>query len=218
MKNFYFENYQNSAEQDLIESLIVESIRIYGIDSWYLPRTVNGEDDLLNEDDVPSFTKAFMIEQYIKNIEGFEGEGDFLSKFGLQIRDSVTLTMANRTFFNEVSTFTGFQRPREGDLIYLPLNRKMFEITHVEHEAVFYQMGALQTFDLRCELMDYADQRFATGIPEIDNLFKNYEKTSNTSIDAIEDFDPFADNLVIQNEANSVLDFSESNPFGEDNF
>lgn len=218
MRNFYFENYENSSEQDLIESLIVESIRIYGTDTWYLPRTLGAEDDLLNEDDLPMFTKAYMMEMYIKNVDGFQGEGDFLSKFGLQIRDSMTLTMANRVFNQEVGTYTGFTRPREGDLIYLPLNNKMFEIQHVEHEAVFYQMGALQMYDIRCELMEYSDERFATGMPFIDNLFANMQKTSNTSIDAIEGFDPFADNKTIQLEANTVLDFTETNPFGDNNY
>lgn len=218
MRNFYFENYQNSNEQELVQQLIIESIRIYGTDIWYLPRTLVAEDAILNEDDLSVFTEAYMLEAYIKNVEGFEGEGDFLSKFGLQIRDSMILTLANRVFDSEVGSYTNLSRPREGDLIYFPLNNKMFEIMHVEHEAIFYQMGSLQTYDLRCELMDYSDQRFATGMPEIDSLFAGYQKTSNTSIDAIAQFDPFADNLVIQQEANAVLDFSEDNPFGEDSY
>ena len=151
-KNYYFENYGNSMEQSLIEDLVIESIRIYGIDVWYLPRTLVAKDDLLNEDDLSSFNEAYMVEMYVKSVDGFEGEGDFLSKFGLQIRDSVTMTIAQRVYELEIGLSTEINRPREGDLIYLPLNRKFFEVQHVEHESIFYQMGSLQTYDLRAEL------------------------------------------------------------------
>lgn len=171
-KNYYFENYGNSMEQSLIEDLVIESIRIYGIDVWYLPRTLVAKDDLLNEDDLSSFNDAYLVEMYVKSVDGFEGEGDFLSKFGLQIRDSVTMTMAQRVYETEIGRNTEINRPREGDLIYLPLNRKFFEIQHVEHEAIFYQMGSLQTYDLRAELFEYSGERFLTGQDELDNHFE----------------------------------------------
>lgn len=162
-------------EQSLIEDLVIESIRIYGIDVWYLPRTLVAKDDLLNEDDLSSFNEAYLVEMYIKSVDGFEGEGDFLSKFGLQIRDSVTMTMAQRVYETEIGLNTAINRPREGDLIYLPLNRKFFEIQHVEHEAIFYQMGSLQTYDLRAELFEYSGERFATGQDELDNRFESID-------------------------------------------
>lgn len=213
----FFNNFTNSMEQTLIEDLVVESIRIFGIDIWYIPRIRTSTDDLLNEDDTPMFKEAYLVEVYVKNVDGFEGQGDFLSKFGLQIRDSVTLTIANRTFEKEITTQTKLKAPREGDLIYLPLNGKVFEIQHVEHEAIFYQMGSLQTMDLRCELYEFSNERFDTGIPEIDKL--NFLNTSALNdISKIEPIDPYADNETIQDVANQIMDWSEKNPFGEDEY
>ncbi len=167
-------------EQHLIDNLVVESIKIFGIDTMFLPRTmeVDGsgyttKDDLLNEDDLPIYKEAHEVEMYVKNVDGFEGEGDFLSKFGLQIRDSITLTVAKTAYETEVGVHTEINRPREGDIIYLPLNRKMFVIQHVEHEAIFYQMGSLQTYDLRCELYEYSGERFDTGLSYLDDKFKD---------------------------------------------
>jgi hypothetical protein len=159
-------------EQSLIEDLVIESIRIYGIDVWYLPRTIVAKDDLLNEDDLSAFNQAYLVEMYVKSVDGFEGEGDFLSKFGLQIRDSVTMTMAQRVYDLEIGLNTEINRPREGDLIYLPLNKKFFEIQHVEHEAIFYQLGSLQTYDLRAELFEHSGERFLTGQNFIDDYFE----------------------------------------------
>jgi hypothetical protein len=183
-----------------------------------MPRTLGALDDLLNEDDLPVFNSAYMVEMYVKNVEGFEGDGDFLSKFGLQIRDSMTLTISMRKFTEDVGAYDDKIRPREGDLIYFPLNRKIFQVKHVEHEAIFYQMGALQTYDLRVELFEYSNEIFRTGIAEIDTLLDKYNTTSNNSIQGIESIDPLADNFTIESEADSILDFSEENPFGDDNF
>ena len=171
-KNYYFENYENSMEQSLIEDLVVESIQIYGVDVWYIPRTIVAKDDILNEDDLSTFDNAYLVEMYVKSVDGFEGEGDFLSKFGLQIRDSITMTMAQRTYELEIGISSEINRPREGDLIYLPLNNKFFELQHVEHEAIFYQIGSLQTYDLRAELFEYSGETFNTGDATIDNHFE----------------------------------------------
>ena len=216
--NFYFNNFTNSMEQNLIEDLIIESIRIYGHDVWYIPRTLGAKDELLNEDDLSTFNSAFMVEMYIRNVEGFEGDGDFLSKFGLQIRDTITFTIAMRKFTSEVGAYNEEVRPNEGDLIYFPLNNKMFEIKFVEHEAIFYQMGSLQTYDLRCELFEYSQERFNTGITEIDTLFSRYVLTSNAAIANVESVDALADNFTIETIADNILDFTETNPFGEDNY
>jgi hypothetical protein len=175
-KNYYFENFENSMEQTLIEDLVIESIKIYGMDVWYIPRTLVAKDDILNEDDLSTFSEAHMVEMYVKSVDGFEGEGDFLSKFGLEIRDSITMTVARRTYDSEVGAYrTSNTRPMEGDLIYLPLNNKAFEIQHVEHESIFYQMGSLQMYDLRAELFEYSGERFRTGQKFIDELYKNFD-------------------------------------------
>jgi hypothetical protein len=205
-------------EQNLIEDLIIESIRIYGFDIWYIPRTLGAKDELLNEDDLSTFNSAYMIEAYIKNVDAFGGDGDFLSKFGLQINDTMTLTIAMRKFAEDVGLYDSEVRPNEGDLIYFPLNRKIFEVKFVEHEAIFYQMGKLQTYDLRCELFEYSQERFNTGVEEIDTLLTKYVLTSNAAIANVESFDSIADNFTIETNADSILDFTETNPFGESNY
>lgn len=202
-------------EQNLIEDLIIESIRIYGFDVWYIPRTLGAKDELLNEDDLSTFNSAYMMEMYIKNVEGFGGDGDFLSKFGLRINDTMTLSVAIRRFNEDVGTYSEEVRPNEGDLIYFPLNKKMFEVKFVEHEAIFYQMGALQMYDLRCELFEYSQERFNTGVFEVDSLFDRYEITSNSAIANVESVDAVADNFTIETNADAILDFTEQNPFGE---
>lgn len=213
--NFYFGNFSNSGEQNLIEDLIIETIRMYGMDMWYLPRKLGALDDVLNEDDQPIFDSAFMVEMYVKNVEGFEGDGQFLSKFGLQIRDSITFSMSMRRFTEDVGSHNDEVRPNEGDLIYFPLNKKIFEVMFVDNKPIFYQMGALQMYDLRCELFEYSNEVFATNITEIDVLLDRYKTTANNTIAGIESIDPIADNLTFQTTADEFLDFTESDPFGE---
>lgn len=221
--NFYFNNFESSQEQILIEDLIIESIQIYGIDIIYIKRTAGHIDDLLNEDDAPEYREAFQIEMYVKNVEGFEGEGDFLSKFGLQIRDSMTLTVAARKWNTDIGTNINETRPFEGDLIFFPLNKKIFEIKHVEHEAIFYQLGSIQTYDLRCELYEFSNEVIQTGYPEIDAVFAAYDTRKENFGDVfdettIEQTDPFADNTTIEKIADQIIDFTEHNPFGEEEF
>jgi len=216
--NFYFNTFSNSMEQNLIEDLIIETIRIYGHDIWYIPRTLGAKDELLNEDDLSTFNSAYMIEAYIKNVDSFGGDGDFLSKFGLQINDTMTLTIAMRKFVEDVGLYDDQVRPNEGDLIYFPLNRKLFEVKFVEHEAIFYQMGKLQTYDLRCELFEYSQERFNTGVDEIDTLLSSYVITSNNAIANVEAYDSIADNFTIELKGDSIIDFTETNPFGDDNY
>ena len=211
--SLYFNNFGSSMEQYLIEDLVIESIKIHGHDVYYLTRTAGAKDDILNEDDLSEFKRADFIDMYIKNIDGFEGEGDFLSRFGLEIRDEMTLTIARRTFELEVSQYTGNDRPLEGDLIYFPLNKKMYEIKFVEHEPIFYQMGALQMYDLRVELFEYSQETFNTGLEEIDDLYEFYETTSNTSIEFLETQDELADNYAIEQASDDIIDFSEADPF-----
>lgn len=176
--NLFFNNFNFTSEQNLIDDLIIEAIKIYGIECYYLPRTLVKEDNLFGEDTLSKFDRAFALEMYIKNVEGFEGEGDFLSKFNIEIRDEMTLTVSRRRFSEEIhpsettpyNEDQGIGRPAEGDLIWFPLNGKIFEVKFVEHEAVFYQLGSLQTYDLRCELFEYSSERIDTGIPQIDAI------------------------------------------------
>lgn len=216
--NAYFRNTDSGYEQNLIDDLVIESIQIYGIDVKFLTRLNANIDKLLNEDDLPTFDKYYDFEVYIKNVDGFEGEGDFLSKFGLQIRDSITFTVAIRTFERFVTREDDTRlRPNEGELVFLPLNQKLYKIQHVEHESVFYQGGALQVYDMRCELMEYSGERFDTGIYEIDHYFDDIDTTADAvnTLTALNVVDPLADNLAFESEADDILDFSEIDPFSE---
>jgi hypothetical protein len=238
--SFFFNNFQSSQEQQLIEDLVIESIKIYGHDIKYIKRELQNKDRIYGEDRQTSkYVQALSVEMYIKNVDGFQGEGDFLSKFNLEIRDQITFTVSRRVFNDEIGSPMSVDRPREGDLIYFPLNRKIFEIKFVEHEPIFYQMGALQMYDLKCELFEYNGEMFDTSDPEIDFLYNTTflggiqsstlltdQYNSQTIVlengdvlvtegDSIEDIDLAADNETIQREADDFLDFSEKNPFSE---
>lgn len=217
----YFRNYNNFNEQNLIDDLVIESIKIYGLDVTYISGEFNNRDDVFNEDDMPLYDEKYEFEVYVKNVDGFEGEGDFLSKFGLEIRDQVTFTVAIRSFERYVTRNNQTKvRPRENDLIWLPLNKKMYRITYVEHESVFYQTGALQVYDIKCELMEFSNERFDTGIYEIDHYFDGVSTTMTgnnavTTLTQLANTDPLAQNLVFEDVADDIIDFSEIDPFSE---
>ncbi len=283
--NPYFNHFENTSEQNLHQDLIIESIKQFGIDNYYLPRQYMNEDLLYGEDTISQFSQSHLIEMYVKSVDGFEGEGDFISRFGLEIRDQVIFSLARRRWEN---LETGYERPREGDLIFLPLNKKLYEIRFVEHESMFYQFGKLPIFDMTCELFQYDSQRIDTGIEQIDDIEDNFayavevtlqaggsgnyvedeyvyvgstESTANTkgrviswnSTDRVlkltdlkgtfsvsqnvvgntsgasftvgttpntQTFvnDTSANNITIQTESDSIIDFSESNPFSESNY
>ena len=170
--NHYFNHYgTNTPDQRLIESIIIESIKVYGIDVNYMPRTLVNEDKLFGDDRSSEFKDSRVVEMYIKNVDGFEGEGTFVSNFGLEVRDQITLTVSRRRF--EELNFEGEGRdkePQPGDLIYFPLTDGLFQILDVQSTNTFYQTGALQTFDLVCELFAYGDEKIDTGIETIDDI------------------------------------------------
>lgn len=160
------------SEQLLYEDLIIEGLRLYGQDMLYIPRVSISTDEILNEE-YSRFNDAYKIEMYVANTQGFEGEGTLLSKFGLEIRDQATFIVAKRRFEqlvhideNDIAHF----RPREGDLIFLPLTNSMFEIKFVEHENPFYRLSDLPIYELQCELFEYSSERFDTGISGVDIL------------------------------------------------
>ena len=217
--NFYFNNFNNSQEQNLIEDLVIESIKIYGHEVWYCPRTIVSEEQVFSEDELAAFNNAYSVEMYIKNVEGFEGEGDFLSKFGLQIRDRITFTVSRRSFTDEIP---GLARPREGDMIFFPLNSKGYVIRFVEHEAIFYQMGSLQTYDIVCELFEFNQETFNTGIDIIDDTYNALSFAMANNTQAVTTFnistiDKQAQNELFETKGDDILDFTEINPFSEAN-
>jgi len=175
--NPHFNNFGFTATQNLTEDLIIESIKIYGVETYYLPRTLVNEDVIMGSDDLSKFESAIPIEMYVKNVEGYEGQGEFLSRFGLQIQDNVTFTVSKKRFEQEASTLDPL-RPKEGDLLWFPMAQDLFEIKFVEHEEVFYQMGKLMTYSISCERFIYSDEDLNTGVEEIDDL----EITNSTNI------------------------------------
>ena len=170
--NVYFSQKVKS-EQLLYEDIVIESLKMYGQDVYYLPRDIVNEDKILGEDVPSRFNSAYKIEMYIENIEGFDGEGDLFTKFGVEIRDQATFIVARRRWNYAVARHDNeleSVRPREGDVIYLPLSNSMFQIMAVEHEQPFYQISNLPTYKMRCELFEYSDEDLDTGISTIDSI------------------------------------------------
>ena len=150
-------------EENLVEDLTVEAIKIYGHEMYYIPRQMITRDDLFGESQYSRFNNFKMIEMYMDTTTAFEG-GDTFTKFGFEIRDSVKFTVSRKRFKRE----TGMDRPLEGDLLYLPISRGLFEVKFVEHENPFYQLGKLFSYQLTCELFQYSEEDFNTGVPELD--------------------------------------------------
>ncbi len=171
----FFQNYQYTQEQELLNSLIIESIRIHGIDCWYVPRKLNNYDSIYGADDQSSYETAILMEMYIESYDGFKGDGNFMSKFGIEIRDQVTFAFAMRVFEDEVGVITAQPRPNEGDLIYYPLNGKCFQIKYVDKFEMHYPLGKLYLWKVTCELFEYSNERISTGIPEIDALQSTFD-------------------------------------------
>lgn len=204
---------------------------------YFIPRNPNAIDKIYGEDPTRYYTDAIPVEMYIKNIEGFAGEGDFLSKFNIQIRDQITFSISRRVWEQEVGTIETRIRPLEGDLVFLPLNKKLFEIKFVEHEAIFYQLGSLQMYDLKCELFEYNNEYIKTGIDEVDALMQNYSLSEEVTAGLVtengfylldedgynllqESSDINTNSLIAENdeletEAAGYIDFSERDPFSE---
>ena len=167
--NPYFKKY--SGDANVVEDLTIETIKAMGHDFVYIPRTLVDVDDLFGEDLISKFDDGYELEMYIQNVDGFEGEGDILTKFGLEIRDRMTLVVSKRRFEKTVATYESkIKRPREGDLIYFPFSKTLFEINFVEHENPFYQLGKLYTYVLNCEVFTYSQEDIDTGISDIDKV------------------------------------------------
>jgi hypothetical protein len=179
--NVYF-THGTRNEQYLVEDLIIESLRMYGNEVMYIPRTLVSKDNILGEDRLSEFKSAFPIEMYFENVDSFGGQGAFIQKFGLMVEQSATLVVARRRWEQFVGRYGVTQlpnRPNEGDLIYFPLSKGLFEIKFVQHQDPFYQLGKLYVYKLQVELFQYASEAIDTGIPAIDT-FESL-KTFNTN-------------------------------------
>ena len=223
-----------------MEDIIIECLKIYGFDTYYIPRAAVNEDTILGEDTLNKYSSAYPLEMYMQNVTGFEGDGDLMSKFGVEIRDTATFIVARRRW-DEVIARSGdavlTTRPAEGDIIYFPLTKAFFEIKFVESTDPFFQVGKLYVYKLQCELMQYSSEIFNTGMSEIDGIAADKSADINAfnlllengTRALLEEYNPAgiilqsynlgtifpnADNEDFTSEI-SVLDFSEKNPFGE---
>jgi len=170
--NVYFDT-GTKPEQHLYEDLMIEQLKIYGQDVFFIPRTLVKEDELFGEDTLSKFDDAYLIEMYFENVEGYEGEKEIMSKFGLQMNEDVTFVVARRRFEQLVSHDSNLivkTRPNEGDLVYFPKVKKIFEITFVDHDDPFYQVHNVPAFKLKCKTFEYGGEDIDTGITEIDAI------------------------------------------------
>jgi len=236
-RNVYF-SHGTKNEQFLIEDLIVESLSIYGQDMYYIPRTLVAKDEILGEDRLSEFKTAYPIEMYMENVTGFEGQGAFIQKFGLMMEQTATLTVARRRWEQLIGRFGQTilpNRPCEGDLLYFPLSKGLFEIKFVKHQDPFYQLGRLYVYTLEVELFQYSSEHIDTAAKEID-IFETLKSfsidgadrllmqddnylTLETGEHIILDFeldkqDSYGDNNKFQVEADAIS-FDTTNPFGE---
>lgn len=173
------------SEQNLYEDIVIESLKMFGQDVYYLPREEVGRDRILGDEIPARFGSSYKLEMYVENTEGFDGEGDLFSKFGIEIRDEATFIVARRRWKTTVSRIETdiIDRPREGDLIYLELSKSLFVINHVEHEQPFYQLSNLPVYRLRCSLFEYNDEDLDTGVEEIDMIERDNAYTYTLTLD-----------------------------------
>ena len=266
----YFDKGTNN-EQTLYEDLIVEQLKVFGHDVYYLPRTLVKEDTLFGEDVLSKFDDAYGIEMFMEQVEGFGGEKELVAKFGLEIRDEATFVVSRRrwiTLIGQDSNIIVSTRPNEGDLIYFPRLQKLFEINFVDHDDPFYQVDNLPVFKMYCSTFEYSSEQLDTGIAAVDTIedtssldvlfyqisleqaadynenmaledgdllleetdsdnilsetdtagasliteYGDYIISESYVIDTIDDQ---AQNIFIETQADSVVNFTEGNPFGE---
>ena len=185
--NPYFSQAVRS-EQGLYEDITIEALEIYGQSVYYIPRTLVNENTIFGEDIPSTFSSAHKVSMYIENVEGFDGEGDLFTRFGVEIRDEATFIVARRRWERMVSranTAVTVDRPKEGDLIYLSMSNKIFEIMHVEHEQPFYQLSNLPVYKMRCQLFEYSGEDLDTGVDVIDVIERSYAYTYTLTLSTI---------------------------------
>ena len=161
----------NTNEKKLYEDLIIEGLKIYGHDVYYLPRTLVNRDLILGEDTLSKFDDSYLIEMYVETTEGLAGEQELINKFGLEIREETTFMLSKRRWTNAVDsehTMIVEGRPNEGDIIYYPLLNKFFEISFVEDQEPFFQLGNLPVYKLRARTWEYSSEKLNTGVTDID--------------------------------------------------
>lgn len=183
--NPYFK-YNVRSEQNLYEDILIESIKMYGQDVYYVPRATVKENRIFGEEIPAKYNSAYVIEMYIEDVNGFAG-GDLFTKFGIEVRDQATFVVSKRRWAQTVARFDNditIDRPAEGDLLYIPLTGDMFQIMSVETEEPFYQVSNLPTYKLKCEMFEYSDEKFSTNVDEIDEIERDYSYTYHLYLDS----------------------------------
>jgi len=203
--NLYFNSFPKgiTQEQLLVEDLVIEAMKMYGMDVWYMPRT-SGDvvDYIYGEDPLKQYTSAFTLEMYLENITGMDGDGDFISKFGLEIRDEITLLTSRRRFQMTASQL----RPNEGDLIYVPVVDAFFEITFVEHEndqAMYHTLGRgrggnVYVYALKLKQFVFSNELVSTGVADIDDVIRKFYPRTKQSISTMHQGKFVNDEIVYQ--------------------
>jgi len=165
----YYEGY--SGEQNLVQDLVDEQIKLFGTDIYYLPRTLL-RDNTLDDIIYNKFESQFQVEMLLQNVEGFGSPSEFISKFGLRISDEVRFIVSQRRWDEAADGFdlTVNGRPNEGDLLYFPLTQDIYEIKFVEREDPFYQLGKIYFYTMTAEIYEYGSDDISTGVAEIDEL------------------------------------------------
>jgi len=197
--NHYFQGGNgigSDAEKRLYENLIIEGLKIYGQDVYYLPRTLVNRDLILGEDVASKFNAAYLAEMYMETTEGFAGQQEIINKFGLEIREDTTFMVSKRRWLDLVddpATLIVSGRPNEGDIIYMPLMNSFFEIQFVEDQEPFFQLGQLPVYKLRCTRFEYSSERLDTGVADIDKAEDKYS------------LDQLAHQMSLENEEGALL-------------
>lgn len=209
-------------EQNMVEDLIIETIRATGQEFYYIPRVLVAPDEVFGEDNLSKYLTAFQIEGYLDNIDNFGGQGSFIQKFGLFIEEQGQITIARKRWEQLIGQYNATvipTRPCEGDLLYFEKAKSLFEIKFVDHQNPFYQIGRLFVYKLKVELFQYSNERIDTDIEELNRIA--LDLTFDTAADSVP-HPPFPSterkyglNEVFQTESEKSLDFSEHNPFGE---
>jgi len=197
--NHYFQGGKgigSEAEKRLYENLIIEGLKIYGQDVYYLPRTLVNRDLILGEAVASKFNAAYLAEMYMETTEGFAGQQEIINKFGLEIREDTTFMVSKRRWLDLVddpATMIVSGRPNEGDIIYMPLMNSFFEIQFVEDQEPFFQLGQLPVYKLRCTRFEYSSERLDTGVSDIDAAEDKYS------------LDQLAHQMSLENEDGALL-------------
>ena len=179
----------SQAEQRLVQNLVNEQLKIFGVEVTYIPRKFVNTQSIIEEVTTSKFDDNFQIEAYVNTYEGYAGAGDVLTKFGMSLRDEVTLTISKERFEDFISPFMNADedielssRPREGDLVFFPLGQRLFEVKFVEHEDPFYQLGKNYVYQLKCELFEYEDEVIDTSIDAIDTQVEDEGYIANLQL------------------------------------